>query len=209
MVAFDLRDIIDQQERVAVRNERHDLRHVHRRRVGLVEFRMQDRHGGGARFRPRRQGDFRFAGHAGVVRSLRLHDRFSVFDRQDLCLDPDPVAGIVRTAELDLLDHPHINVELAGRIEQRTDRQLAELLHRLNLKNPRHDRVPREVPLKKVFIDREILEPDVLRVGKLLRAVEHQHRVALRKNRLDLLDSKKLAHYLSLVPLFVKHCLQP
>lgn len=128
---------------------------------------------------------------------------------RDLCLDPDPVAGIVRTAELDLLDHPHINVELAGRIEQRTDRQLAELLHRLNLKNPRHDRVPREVPLKKVFIDREILEPDVLRVGKLLRAVEHQHRVALRKNRLDLLDSKKLAHYLSLVPLFVKHCLQP
>ncbi|MPM68433.1 hypothetical protein SDC9_115365 [bioreactor metagenome] len=51
-----------------------------------------------------------------------------------------------------------------------------------------------KVALKEIFIDGQVLESDELRLGNLFRPIQHQHRITLRENRLDLPEPEKLSH---------------
>ena len=65
-----------------------------------------------------------------------------------------------------------------------------DLGHRLDDQHPGHDRVSREVALKELLVERDVLDPDdPLALLELQDAVHEKERVAVREDLQDLGDS--------------------
>src|SRR5579863_106536 len=89
--------------------------------------------------------------------------------------------------------------------------QTARLRHRLDDQYTRHNRLAREVPLKKLLVDRHVLHADnALQALHLQNSIDHQKRIAMRQQFLNFVHVQNhpalpvaphLAHSYSVTPL--------
>ena len=127
------------------------------------------------------------AAHGGDT--AHLGDR--IFAAKHFHFDAQLIAGYNRLAEFSLLDRGEKHDFVFRQRIDAADEDTAHLRHRLHDQNAGHHRETGKVTVKVRLVDRHILDAYNGIAIDLKNAIDHQHRVAVRQNRSNLLNVQR------------------